>query len=304
MSPPAVPPLVDVPWLASRIDEPDVLPVQVDEDAATYYTGHLPGAGALDWLDDLHEPVRRAFLRQQRFDALMDAKGIGTDTHVVLHGASTSSYAAHAFWIFRYYRHPRLSLLDGGCQAWRVAGHPLTDEVPSRAATDGYRSRGPDVGIRAGRDQVLRSLFESVPDTVLLDCRTREEYEGRSRRLLDLPLDRHRVGGHIPGAVHLPVTAILTESGGLRPVAQLRRLFAERGVTADQNVTVYCRVGERSGLMWFALHELVGHQRSRIYDGGWAEYGSLVDVPVARGATTARTARRSRQGTANLRPGC
>jgi thiosulfate/3-mercaptopyruvate sulfurtransferase len=41
-------------------------------------------------------------------------------------------------------------------------------------------------------------------------------------------------------------------------------------------------VAERSALTWFALHELLGHARVRNYDGGWAEYGSLMDVPVAR----------------------
>lgn len=50
----------------------------------------------------------------------------------------------------------------------------------------------------------------------------------------------------------------------------------------DADVSVYCRVSERSALLWFALHELLGHERVRLYDGGWAEYGSLVDSPVVR----------------------
>ena len=72
------------------------------------------------------------------------------------------------------------------------------------------------------------------------------------------------------------------EPGLFRPVHDLRRRFAEAGLTASAEAMVYCRVSERSAPLWFALHELLGHARTRHYDGGWAEYGSLVDVPVVR----------------------
>jgi thiosulfate/3-mercaptopyruvate sulfurtransferase len=100
---------------------------------------------------------------------------------------------------------------------------------------------------------------------------------------LDLGVEHHRVGGHVPGALNLPSGQLLREDGRFRPRDELRALFAERGVTEHSDVVVYCRVAERSSLLWFALHELLGHPRVRHYDGGWAEYGSLIDVPVSRG---------------------
>ncbi|MGZ6259982.1 MAG: hypothetical protein ACXWN5_03930 [Candidatus Limnocylindrales bacterium] len=38
---------------------------------------------------------------------------------------------------------------------------------------------------------------------------------------------------------------------------------------------------------WFVLHELLGYPRVRNYDGSWTEWGSLVGVPIERGAPTA-----------------
>jgi thiosulfate/3-mercaptopyruvate sulfurtransferase len=281
--PDATHPLVDAGWLAEHLEAPGTVVLQVDVDSSAYYTAHLPGAVPLDWHDELHEPVRRGPVSQRHFEELMRGKGIGVDDHVVFCGTGDSSYAAHAYWVFRYYRHRRLSLLDGGLQAWVAAGGGLQEEVPQPAVSVyGYRSPGPDPSVRVGRVEMVDHYARAPQGAVVLDCRTPQEYEGAHRHPLDLQIEHHRVGGHVPGARNLPSEVLLTEDGRFLPAARLRELFAERGVRTDLDVVVYCRVAERSSLLWFALHELLGHRRVRHYDGGWAEYGSLLDVPVER----------------------
>lgn len=277
----ATPVLVDARWLASHLDDPDVVPVEVDAEGATYYRGHVPGAVTLDWLDDLHHPRRRRFLDQQRFEALMDAQGIGADDHVVLYGDAENTYAAYAHWVFRYYRHRRVSLLDGGRAGWLAAGGPLTAQPGARRPRSGYRSPGPDPEIRATRDLVLARYVGARGGAVLVDCRSPAEYAGWPENPLDLPLEHHRVPGHIPGAHNVPHPQVLAADGTFRSPAELGEMFGRLGVSPGSDVAVYCRVGERSSLLWFALHELVGHPRVRNYEGGWAEYGSLVDAPIA-----------------------
>jgi thiosulfate/3-mercaptopyruvate sulfurtransferase len=91
------------------------------------------------------------------------------------------------------------------------------------------------------------------------------------------------VPGHMPGARNLDSVDVLEpDTHRFRPVEELRGMFRERGVEPGTEVALYCRLAERSSLLWFALHEIVGHDRARNYDGGWAEYGSLIDVPVER----------------------
>jgi thiosulfate/3-mercaptopyruvate sulfurtransferase len=276
-------PLVDASWLAERVDAPGLALLHVDADSSGYYSAHLPNALPLDWHDELHERVGRRPLTQEHFEELMRRRGIEPHTHVVLYGTGDGAFAAHAYWLFRYYQHPMVSLLDGGLRAWTRAGGALVESVPRIKGGGSYSSPGPDPTIRVGREEFITRYAGAPEGTVVLDSRTPQEFAGKHRHPLDLGLERHRVGGRVPGARNLPTARLLATDGGLRPVAELRALFAEFGVRKGSDVVVYCRAGEGSSVPWFVLHELVGHPLVRHYDGGWAEYGSLMDVPVELG---------------------
>ena len=144
--------------------------------------------------------------------------------------------------------------------------------------------RLPQPRLRVTRDELLASYVPARPGTVLLDGRTPGAFAGRAGSGPgDLPLLGQRLAGHIPGATNLPVEHLVDpHSGRFLDASALRRAFTGHGVSHDSAVAVYCSVGEQSSVLWFALHELLAHPRVQHYDGGWAEYGSLVDVPVAR----------------------
>jgi thiosulfate/3-mercaptopyruvate sulfurtransferase len=275
-------PLVTTVWLADHGSDPDVVVLEVDGEAARYYEGHVPGALPLDWLDELHAPVRRGFVDPRDLAILLGGLGATEQSHVVLLGDAHNTYAAYAFWLLRHHQHRRLSLVDGGTRAWRVEGRPLTTDVPVVTPAR-YRTPSPDPAVRATRDDILRRFVPGLAGTALVDCRTRVEYEGHDARGVDLPVEHHRVPGHMPGARNLDSVDVLDPATHrFLPVDTLRALFADRGVGPEVEVALYCRLAERSSLLWFALHEILGHRAARNYDGGWAEYGSLVDVPVER----------------------
>lgn len=275
------PRLVTPSWLQEHLDDPRVVPVEVGSDSAAYHRGHVPGAVALSWLDELHDPDRRGVVSQQRLEQLLGDKGVGPQDHLVLYGDEDNVFAAYTYWLLRYYRHRRLSLLDGGRPGWLSEGGPLASQ-PSPRPARAYASPGPDDRIRVTRDVLLERYVGAPAGTAVVDCRSPAEYSGRGDSIVDLPLLRHRLSGHVPGAVNVSATELFDEHGCLRPCEQLRRAFTDKGVDRERDVTVYCDVGGRSALGWFVLHEVLGYPQVRSYDGGWAEYGSLVGAPVER----------------------
>jgi thiosulfate/3-mercaptopyruvate sulfurtransferase len=255
--------------------------VEVDEDTDAYAQGHIPGAIAFNWRTDLQDPLRRDFIGPDAFAELMDRSGIGNDTRVVFYGGNNNWFAAYAYWYFRYYGHDNVVLMDGGRKKWELEGREFTTEVPDVKATQGYKTQGSDESIRALRDYV-RDFSDSARGR-LVDVRSPEEYRGELFAPAHLPQEAAQRPGHIPGAVNIPWSkSVDPDTGAFLHQEQLEKLYGEQGVTPESEVVAYCRIGERSAHTWFVLHELLGFDDVRNYDGSWTEWGSLVGAPIER----------------------
>jgi thiosulfate/3-mercaptopyruvate sulfurtransferase len=118
----------------------------------------------------------------------------------------------------------------------------------------------------------------------LVDVRSPEEYRGERLHMPDYPNEGAIRGGHIPGARSIPwAKAVDPATHTYRPAAELKTLYeTEQGFRPQDDVVVYCRIGERSSHSWFALTYLLGYPKVRNYDGSWTEWGNSVGVPIER----------------------
>ncbi|GAP08491.1 rhodanese-related sulfurtransferase [Anaerolinea thermolimosa] len=274
--------LVETAWVAEHLNDPTVRLIESNEDALLYETGHIPGAVKVDWFTTLQDPVRRDFLSQDGFEKLCSSLGIGNETTVVFYGDKNNWFACYAFWLFSYYGHEHLRIMNGGRQKWVKEGRPLTKEVPSYPPT-GYQAKPPVREIRAFREDVFAHVSANKP---LVDVRSPQEYTGELLHMPNYPQEGAMRGGHIQGAVNIPWSlAVDPETGTFKPPAELRKLFEEKGIGPDREVIAYCRIGERSSLTWFVLKYLLGYPQVRNYDGSWTEWGNLVGAPIRKGAT-------------------
>jgi thiosulfate/3-mercaptopyruvate sulfurtransferase len=270
--------LVTAEWAEKNLDTPGIVLVEVDEDTTAYDAGHIPGAVKLDWKTDLQDQVRRDFVNQQQFEALLSGKGISNDDTIILYGGNNNWFAAYAYWYFKLYGHGDVKLLDGGRKKWELDNRTLVTDVPSRPAAS-YTARPQNTSIRAFRDEVVAAISTKN----LVDVRSPDEYAGRLLAPAHLPQEQAQRAGHIPTALNVPWSKAANEDGTFRSDEELRKLYTEAGLDGSRPTIAYCRIGERSSHTWFALHELLGHADVKNYDGSWTEYGSLVGVPVVVG---------------------
>jgi thiosulfate/3-mercaptopyruvate sulfurtransferase len=272
--------LVSADWAEDNLNTPGVVLVEVDEDTSAYDGGHIEGAVKLDWKTELQDQVRRDFVNKQQFEALLAAKGIANDDTVVLYGGNNNWFAAYAYWYFKLYGHDNVKLLDGGRKKWELDGRELSKEPVSRPATS-YTAKEQDLSIRAFRDEVVAAIGQKN----LIDVRSPDEFSGKLLAPAHLPQEQSQRGGHIPTALNVPWSKAANEDGTFKSDDDLRTLYVqEAGLDEGRDTIAYCRIGERSSHTWFALHELLGHQNVKNYDGSWTEYGSLVGVPIEKGA--------------------
>ena len=270
--------LVDADWVEAHLDDPKVVLVEVDEDTAAYEKNHIRNAVRIDWRDDLQDAVRRDFVNQAQFEALLSRKGIANDDTVVLYGGNNNWFASYAYWYFTLYGHRDVKLLDGGRKKWELESRELVAEVPTRAGTT-YTAQPQDTSIRAFRDDVVAAIGSDN----IVDVRSPDEYAGRLLAPAHLPQEQSQRPGHVPTAVSVPWSKAANDDGTFRSDDELTALYTGAGLDLSKDTIAYCRIGERSAHTWFVLHELLGQSSVRNYDGSWTEYGSLVGVPVQLG---------------------
>jgi thiosulfate/3-mercaptopyruvate sulfurtransferase len=265
--------------LAENLGRPDlhVLDVRWRPDGTgpnLHAAGHVPGAVHVDWRAAFAEtsPDNDAMVlaAPDRVADAMSAAGVGNGTTVVLYDDTLSYYAARAWWSLRAYGFESGRILEGGYAAWQAGGQPISNgssERPRTMFTPRAQAR-----IRLTTADVRGLLGSS--EVQLIDARGPAEYhgfEGNVRRL-----------GHIPGAVNVPVATMhVPGTQRLREAGELRSILLRANVTRGRRLVCYDGSGVAAAKLAFVL-TLLGHEDVALYDGGWAEWGDRLDLPVDR----------------------
>jgi thiosulfate/3-mercaptopyruvate sulfurtransferase len=272
--------LASTDWLADQLGRPEVriLDVRWRPDGSArdiYASGHVPGAVHVDWRQDLiADPVEGSnallLAPPEQVTAVLSAAGVGDGTTIVLYDDTLSLYAARAWWSLLAYGFESARLLDGGWIAWLAEGRPVSNAVAPPASVV-FTPRS-NARVRLTTADVRSAL--GSPDVQILDARAPAEYrglEGNAKRL-----------GHIPGAINLPVGSMRREgSQHLRDGDGLREMLAQANVGRGRRMICYDGSGIAAAKLAFVL-TLLGNEDVAVYDGGWAEWGDRLDLPVDR----------------------
>jgi thiosulfate/3-mercaptopyruvate sulfurtransferase len=273
--------LVDTEWVSKNPPNDNLKIVEVDYDPENgYRKGHIKGASLIWWKRDINDPVTRDIVDKKQFEALMSKNGIKPDSEVILYGDFNNWFAAFAFWVFKYYGHKNVKIMNGGRKKWEMEKKPYTTEEPQISATN-YIAQPPDEGLRAYLFDVRRAL--SRKEVALVDVRSQKEFTGEITAPPEYPMEHAQRGGHIPGAQNIPwATAVNDSDGTFKSVAELQQNYVPKGITPDKDIICYCRIGERSSHSWFVLKYLLGYPQVRNYDGSWTEWGNMIGNPVEK----------------------
>jgi thiosulfate/3-mercaptopyruvate sulfurtransferase len=237
--------------------------------AEDYANGHIPGATHFDLfglsLIDTSEAPLKAFMFM--IHHVLELRGVDETKQVVFYEANSGMRAARGVWFLEYYGHPNVKMLDGGFDAWKAAGAPVTTVAtsPKAATFNSVESRE----VLATAEDVLRSLNKK--EIAILDTRSRGEFLGTHVRAAR--------GGAIPGAIHIEWTDNIAADGKFKPNAELQAMYEKAGITPDKEVVSYCQGGYRAAHSYVALR-LLGFPRVRNYIGSWKEWGDRTDLPL------------------------
>ena len=271
--------LVSTAWVEANLGNlKNTIIIESNEDPLLYSAGHIQGAIEIDWQADLNDQLKRDYLDQEKFEALMSKFGITNDTTVIFYGDKSNWWACYSFWVFQLFGHTKAKIMDGGKNKWVAENRKLTKEKPNYPKSNYKAPKRDDTKIRAFRDQVLVHVNQKKK---LVDVRSQGEKTGEKLHMEGYPQEGALRGGHIPGAKSVPWSRATNEDGSFKNYTELVNLYEkEQGLKQTEEVIAYCRIGERSSHTWIVLTDLLGIDKVRNYDGSWTEWGNLVGAPI------------------------
>ena len=273
---------VDADWLQQRLGQPGLsvvdaswyLPAQKRDAQAEYKAAHIPGAVFFDHdaISDQASALPHTLASAADFAQFVGSMGISADDTIVVYDGPGFFSAPRAWWMFRVMGVFQTYILDGGFDSWKAQGRPTTAE-PTKVAPCVFHA---DFDARrvVGLAE-MRSIVETRQSQVA-DARSPGRFAGSE------PEPRAGMrSGHMPGARNVPAAA-LSENGVLLPKDRLRKVVEGAGIDLSRPVVTSCGSGVTAAAITLAL-ETLGHTDNRLYDGSWAEWGSLADTPVVTG---------------------
>ena len=277
--------LVSVDWLHDHFNDPNVvvldasyhLPTAKRDPDAEFIEQHIPDALRFDIeeISDHDASLPHMLPTSEQFDEAMQDLGVGAGMQVVVYDSVGLFSAARAWWMFRYFGHDEVAVLDGGLPAWIGAGHSV-ESGRGKVVPPPHPFKScvhPHWVVDA--DNLLQNIDSK--EHLVLDARANPRFKGEAAE----PRPGVRAG-HIPGSANVPFSDLLdSETGRFKSVDEMRHRFADAGVD-HLPVVVSCGSGVTACVLALGL-EVAGLPEPKLYDGSWSEWGSRDDLPIETG---------------------
>jgi thiosulfate/3-mercaptopyruvate sulfurtransferase len=235
----------------------------------------------IDSISDSSSPLPHTLPTAEFFQEAAREFGVTNESTVVTYDSVGLFSSARCWWLFKYFGHRNVYILDGGLPAWKgqnfetIAG----DETNGPQALGGSFRAVAEHSRLASLSDMNQSKLNDTKSTIF-DARGGPRFNGD----VDEPREGVRTG-HIPGSVNVPFQSLLTEDGsGLLDTDLLTvRLdqAAPEGLIQDTSrpIITSCGSGVTACIILAAL-EIVGRtENTKLFDGSWTEYG-MSDLPV------------------------
>jgi len=278
------PKLISVYDALDKLYDPDYIFIEVSKLPA-YLTGHIPNAIQI-WRPDFRTKAKSNYVGMRcsatELSAFLQNLGVDSNSQLILYDAKGGCDAMRLAWVLDYYGYQSYQVLNGGKAFWKQNEFPLQTKnvIPKRNSNYTFIP-AIDSSYLATKEDVIAALADEK--SIIVDTRETSEHIGQC--FMDKgKIWTHKDGafsrGCIPQSVHLPWSDLsdLDKDHRIKCEKDLRHDLAQRGITAEKKIIVYCQSGSRSSHTAFVLREILKFPDVQNYDGSWIEWSYFASV--------------------------
>ena len=272
--------LVNTEWLADNIgnsqlrvfDATYFLTDKTRDPLQEYLEEHISGTQFFDitTIADTDSPLPNTVPSESIFEAAARSLGVSGDSQIIVYDRLGLFSAARVWWLFRYFGHRQVAVLDGGLPKWLAEKRPVESGEVNFASGD-FRAIVNPLMLRSA--EAVLSITRDNSEQIV-DARAAARFAGTAAE----PHPGLR-SGHIPGSINLPFQQLLNKDHTFKDATELQRLFSSVGLNDQQPVTTTCGSGVTACIVSLGL-ALLGRD-SAMFDGSWTEWGSREELPIA-----------------------
>ncbi|MBI4811627.1 MAG: sulfurtransferase [Ignavibacteriales bacterium] len=258
-------------WLAEHINDPSIVVLHVAPIRRDYERGHIPGARFLwnGWIFLSNPELSYELLPIEQLETTLEKLGVSNESRIILCGIGGNvNQVARVFVTLDYLgMDDRISILDGGFDAWKAEGKPVTKEIPVYQPGSFTPKLNPSAIVDA--EYVKSNLHKS--DVSIIDVRAPQFYNGTTS-------GGHPRAGAIPTAKNIFSGSLVDSTNKMIPMMRIEEKFDSAGVKKGNDVIVYCHSGVSACLVYAAARSL-GYT-PHLYDGSFEDWSSREDLPI------------------------
>jgi thiosulfate/3-mercaptopyruvate sulfurtransferase len=262
--------LVTPNWLQQHLHDPDLVILQVNFLKLDYNKEHIEGAGYL-WPEHMAPNTPEANYNAPdpgKATEILQSLGVSDNSRIVIyHARGEVSVAARVFLTLENLGlKGQVSFLNGGLDAWKKAGLPVTSAVKV-VKKGNFRAKPQQLLV--DKNYVLKTLQSRTG--IVVDARMKKFFDGE-------PTGNPR-DGHITGAKNIPYTEMVDSENVFKPLDSLQRYFTSVAKQGDELVT-YCFIGQTASVVYLA-GRVLGYDM-KLYDNSLQEWSRQEDLPMEK----------------------
>lgn len=263
-------PLVDTAWLSDNMD--NVLLLDVRKDTKSFSSeGHIPNSILVPWgqvrttKEVMGKTIKGMLPSKEQFNTLMQKLGANNDSSIVIvtrgHNAPQVNFGTRLYWELKYYGHDDVALLNGGLAQWVKDKKTVSNDEPKAPAAGNFLATAERKELLATTADIEKVVSDK--SATLFDARGYDQYLGLFYKKKILT-----EGGHIPSAKFAATSTFLAHGKEPKTFASGNLIKTSlAGLGADKEAITFCNTGHMASGLWFAMHELAGNNKAKLYDG-------------------------------------